>query len=140
MATNGTSKNGEGGLKGKRKQFLALYPKVRSITVAADGVGVHRRTIYKWRDTCKEFAEAFAEAREQIADELEAKALERAITGDPEDRGSHVLMIFLLKGLRREVYGDHRELRHEGSGGGPIIIERRVPRPNYDDDTNADSR
>lgn len=88
-----------------------------TVTGACIAAGVDRKTWYNWVRDDETFAEHVASAKEQVADRLEQAAIERATAFiEPSD----TLLIFLLKGLRREVYGDKREI--SGPDGGPIPI------------------
>ena len=86
--------------------------------------------IDKWRKQDKEFDEACAAADSLVADRLEVAAVNRAVDGvqepvvshgkvvmDPDTgkplmmrRYSDGLLQFLLKGRKRELYGDRREI------------------------------
>jgi len=87
-------------------------------------------TIRLWRQADKEFDENFTDAESVVTDSLEKEAIRRARNGvleplvaggkvviDPSTdepmqirRYSDGLMQFLLKGRRRDVYGDKREV------------------------------
>ena len=92
--------------------------------------------VRKWRHEDREFDEACADAEATVTDSLERAAIMRARDGimepvvsggkvmmDPSDptkilyqrRYSDGLMQFLLRGRRREVYGDKREVDLQGS-------------------------
>jgi hypothetical protein len=106
--------------------FLAAFLRVRNVTKAAKIVGVARSGVYGHARYSPEFAQRFQDAKEAICDEVEQTALERAIVGDPSDRGSHVLSIFILKNWRPEVYGETIEHRHTGRDGGPIQVQQMI--------------
>src|SRR5262245_54629185 len=97
---------------------------------AAAAAGVTRQAAYLYRKQDDEFAKAWAEAEEEGCDELEREARRRAVEGVPrpifldgqqvgvEIQYSDRLLEFLLKGRRREVFGDKTEVT--GANGGPI--------------------
>lgn len=102
----------------KKRAFLAAYSQVGTITHAAKAAGVDRTLHFHWMKTDEQFVEAFAQARESFADELEFEAMRRARHGVQQDvfyQGvkiatkrdySDALIIFMLKGARPEKYGD----------------------------------
>lgn len=95
---------------------------------------VTQATVRKWRREDKEFDEAYTDAEASVTDTLEKEAIRRARNGvlepvvskgqlvmvkDAETgdlkplqmrRYSDSLLQFLLKGRRKEVYGDKREI------------------------------
>ena len=101
----------------KKVAFLAAYSKTGNILVSAASAGIDRRTHYQWLKDDPVYASAFADAKEDAIESLEAEALRRARTG------SDLLMIFLLKSLRPEKYCDKARVEHTGEGGGPIQSE-----------------
>jgi hypothetical protein len=134
---NGQSSNGQhdadDGLTPQQKAFLAAYALVGTVTGAASASKTRRTTHYLWVKQ-PEYARAFADAQEEAADRLEAEAITRAteglrrykfsrngeplkhpLTAEPyyEDVRSDILLIFLLKGLRPEKFGER--LEHRGS-------------------------
>lgn len=115
----------------KKRAFLAAYSQVGTITHAAKAAGVDRTLHFHWMKTDEEFADAFAQARESFADELEFEAMRRARHGVQQDvfyKGvkiatkrdySDALIIFMLKGARPEKYGDIQ-------GGGGINLNVNI--------------
>jgi hypothetical protein len=94
----------------KKRAFLAAYSICGSLTQAAKRAKIERRIHYHWlRDP--DYAEAFAEAREQAGDALEDEAMRRA------HAGSDTLVIFLLKGFRPERYRERFDARLSGEIG-----------------------
>lgn len=90
-----------------KKKFIEKYPELYTVTATCEGIGIGRQTFYDWlNDT--DFAQEYEQTKEAVADNLEAKALERAMAGL-----SDTLIIFLLKGLRREKFGDRHEFKGE---------------------------
>ena len=91
--------------------------------LACEAAEVGRSSHYRWLDD-PEYREAFDLAKEDAADILEAEAKRRAVEGVEEPAGwykgeaggvvrkySDTLLIFLLKGLRPEVYRERMEVR-----------------------------
>ena len=95
----------------KQRAFLAAFAVIGNVTGAAIAAGIHRRSHGNWLRH-PEYAEAFEDARQHSADHLEEVARARAV------QGSDVLLIFLLKGLRPEIYRERFE--HSGPRGGPV--------------------
>ena len=123
-------------LKPKQRAFLAAYAQSCTLKAAAVAAKVARRSHYHWLEE-PEYAAAFAEVREQVADFLEAEARRRAVYGiekrviyqgklcyqkefDPKTgelrstdkpltirEYSTSLLIFLLKAARPEKYRDN---------------------------------
>jgi hypothetical protein len=106
----------------KKRLFLDTYRTHGTIYHAAQAADVGRRTVYNWREADPEFAQAMDDAHEDATDALEESGYRRAIGGDT------TLTIFLLKGRRREVYGDRLSAEHSGPGGAPLptvlIVDR----------------
>ena len=108
----------------KKKAFLAAFRKTGNVRLACEAAEVGRSSHYRWLETDAAYEEAFELAKEDAADILEAEAKRRAIEGVLEpvgfykgEPGGHVrrysdtLLIFLLKGLRPEVYRERVEVR-----------------------------
>lgn len=122
----------------KKRALLAAFAEGGTILHACRAVGVGRRTHYGWMASDPAYAEAFADAREQAADALEAEARRRAVEGVEEPvyqggkqvgtirRYSDTLLIFLLKGARPEKYRDRVTAEHTGPGGGPLRVTHEV--------------
>jgi hypothetical protein len=113
--------------------FLRALREERSVTAACLRAGIDRTAAYRHRRDDAEFAEAWRGVDTAITDDLEREAIRRAVDGveEPEfykgeivgstRRYSDSLLQFLLKGRRREVYGDRTELT--GADGGPIQLQ-----------------
>jgi hypothetical protein len=98
--------------------FLAILAAGSSVSAACRAAGYARSSAYHWRKTDADFAQDWAQAREEGTDLLEDEALRRAsvgvekpvyyqgqkigVTHDPSDR----LMIFLLQARRPDIYRD----------------------------------
>jgi hypothetical protein len=102
----------------KRESFLKTLAETSTVSRAARVAGIKRSTLYKWRKEDETFALAWDEALEEGIDKLEAEAVRRAKDGTQEpvyyqgkqvgtiQRYSDTLLIFLLKKLRPEKFGD----------------------------------
>ncbi len=110
----------------RQAAFLYAYSIIGIIEHAASAANVSRRTVLRWRSNDPKFAAAYADAKEMAVDGLVDRAIHLAIVGnkrlvfrngqaltDPltgdfyvEIKPSDLLMIFLLKYLLPEQYGD----------------------------------
>ena len=90
-----------------QERFLKAYARAGTILQASKASGVSRTRFYEWQERdAQGFRERLEHARERYADKLERLMHERLV--DPTgNRGSDVLLIFALKALRREKYGDN---------------------------------
>ena len=100
-----------------KRLFLKEYSQCGNITLAAEVVGIVRRTHYRWIEEDPDYYAAFKSATEEATDRLEAEARRRAVDGVEVPTGwykgepgayvrrySDVLLIFLLKGAAPEKY------------------------------------
>jgi transposase-like protein len=101
--------------KARKETILKALEEGHTVSFAAGLVGVHRVTVYKWRDSDPEFREAFDQAMQTGVDLLEAEARKRAV------EGSDSLLMFLLKGKRPHEYRERYELEHRG-GEQPVEL------------------
>lgn len=102
----------------RKPTFLAAFADAGTVTTACQIAGVSRQTHYNWLAEDPDYAEAFAEAREQLVESLESEAVRRAREGvaEPVFQGgqqvgtvrkySDTLLIFLLKANRPDKYRD----------------------------------
>ena len=81
--------------------FLAALSQSPNVAAAARAAGIDRSVPYKLFHADDNFKAAFIEAQETATDALEGRAYEMAMSGE-----SPALAMFLLKGRRREIYGD----------------------------------
>jgi hypothetical protein len=114
--------------------FIERLRETANVSRAAKSAGVDRRTVYRERERSGAFGEAWDDALEEGTDYLEEEARRRAYEGmrKPVYQGgrrvgeiqeySDTLMIFLLKGRRREVYGDRVEQENRGT----VTHEHRI--------------
>jgi hypothetical protein len=91
-------------------RVLRALAKGGSLTLAADAAGMSRNALNMWRLADEEFAAEMADAIEQGTDRLEDVAVERAINGN-----SDTMLIFTLKGRRRDKWGDKQQVEHSGN-------------------------
>ena len=91
----------------RRRIFLEEYAKFGTKTTAAKIAGISRVTIDKWEKSDKEFSDLMKQANEEMIESLEKCAIERATAVD----GSDPLLMFMLKSLDRNKYGER--IRHE---------------------------
>ncbi len=102
-----------------KKAFLEAFRRSGNITLAARCVRVSRRSHYRWLSRDSGYGQAFEIARVEAADLLEDEARRRAVEGVEEPVGwykgepggvvrrySDTLLIFLMKALMPEVYGN----------------------------------
>lgn len=107
--------------------FLESYVETGNVSLSAKAAGINKSTVYKRRDSDPDFAARLEDARRMAADVLEAEAIRRAVKGVDEPhfyrdkvagytrKYSDVLLIFLLKGLKPDVYGDKTRVT------GPVV-------------------
>jgi hypothetical protein len=87
--------------------FLREYARMGTILHAAEAVGITRWTVDDWRKKYPEFEDKFRHAKDDITQKLEDTAISKAMAGDD------TLLIFLLKGLRPDIYTERRHVRIE---------------------------
>lgn len=115
-----------------RPAFLASLSLVGNVTEAARAAKIDRSAAYDERKRDKQFAQAWDDAMDMAADELELEARRRAYEGVDEPvfgslggssgsgeigtirRYSDTLLIFLLKGARPEKYRESYNVNHAG--------------------------
>jgi hypothetical protein len=108
----------------QQRAFLAAFRNTGNVRLACEAAKVGRSSHYRWLNQDPAYREAFAVAKEEVADLLEAEAFRRAVDGVEKPVGWHkgkpggyvreysdTLLIFLLKGLRPEKYGDRVQVR-----------------------------
>ena len=99
----------------KKSKAIEIYAETCSVTGACSGVGIARSTWYTWLKEDEDFAEEVNKAREHVANVLEQEAVKRALAK------SDLLIIFLLKGLKPDVYHDRvsSEITHNNKVSDP---------------------
>jgi hypothetical protein len=100
-----------------QQRFLTAYTQLGNITAASEAAGISRQNHYDWMAEVPGYPAAFRQAGEAAVDRLVEEARRRAMLG------SDVLLIFLLKGLRPEVFRDnhHLTVRSKVDHGGTIV-------------------
>lgn len=112
--------------------IIAALAAGSTVLLAAQEAGVNKTTAYRWRESDKDFAQAWDDALEEGTDRLEQEALRRARDGVSKpvfhkgnvvghvQEYSDTLAIFLLKARRPEVYRERASLEHTGPNGQPL--------------------
>ena len=103
--------------RGRRPQweprFVEVFGATGNVRLAASAAGVSRSAPYKRAQASTAFADAWAQAREDAVDMLEAEARRRALAS------SDSLLVFLLKSERPDKYRERTsvdirlDIRHE---------------------------
>lgn len=114
----------------RQRAFLAGYVLGHGIRAAQRLSGIDWKTHYKWLDNEPLYGEHFELVKRFLADAAEEEAYRRAFVGyETGSRGkrhsthksySDALAIFLLKGMKPNVYGRYAP---DPSSGGPSAIE-----------------
>jgi hypothetical protein len=91
----------------KKFAFLNALHDGHTVTKAAKAAGVARRTLYDIREREVDFRAAWDQAIEEGADRVQQEVRDRAL--DKNDPKSHILLIFLLKGLRPQFKENYRD-------------------------------
>jgi hypothetical protein len=108
----------------QQRAFLAAFRKTGNVRLACEAAKVGRSSHYRWLSQDPAYRDAFAVAKEEAADLLEAEAFRRAVHGWDEPVGwykgkaggvvkrySDALLIVLLKALRPNRYKERVEMR-----------------------------
>lgn len=85
-------------------RFLSLLESTFSVSAAASGAGIDRRTAYRHKDSDPEFSARWESALANAIDSLEEAAYKRA------REMSDTLAIFLLKTRRPDLYRDRQDV------------------------------
>jgi hypothetical protein len=118
--TDGNSKrlkNAQRTTAAQKQRFIRALTKVPSVKHAALAAGFSRRTAYDLRKADEEFNQAWVAAIESSVDEVENRAFEIALKGDPQVAAN--LITFLLRCHKPEVY---RERVEAAVAAGVIIL------------------
>jgi transposase-like protein len=100
----------------KKAKFLSVLAEGGSVTQAARAIGIACKNVYAWRNKDQQFKADWEDAVEQGTDCLK----DEAVRGTKDH--SNTLLIFLLKGRRKERYAERQE--HTGKNGGPITLRQ----------------
>ena len=110
----------------KKQKFLEAYARLGNASAAAEETGINRRSHTRWLES-KAYRKQFEEAEDQATEVLEREALRRAVDGRDEPvyfngvqvgtvkKYSDVLLIFLLKAKRPDVYRERYDARIQAS-------------------------
>ena len=109
---------------GNKRRFLEEYARRGNIGGAARAANVSRSQHWVWLND-PEYKAAFNDAKEDACDRLIEEAHRRAVEGwdeGPIRKYDSTLLIFLIKGMRPDVYRDNwrGELTHTGS----LVVSR----------------
>lgn len=122
--------------------FLAALAEVPVVARACAAVGIERSTAYRAREADERFAQAWDDAMEEGIDKAEQEAFRRAVEGT--DKGvwhqgqlvgservySDALLALFLKGRRKTVYAERKELTGADGQALPaaqVVIATGVP-------------
>jgi hypothetical protein len=94
----------------KKRAFLAAFSRCGSLSMAAKRAKVDRRTHYNWLKDDPWYVEAFRQAVIEAGDSLQDKLTEMAFEGNV------TAAIFLLKGLKPEIFRDRQAVEFQWSG------------------------
>ena len=107
----------------RKEKFLKAYAKLGNASKAAELTGIPRVTHSFWLKKSEAYRKAFELADDEATEVLEAEALRRAVEGTSEPvyfngvqvgttkKYSDVLLIFLLKSKRPDVYRERYDAR-----------------------------
>lgn len=119
-----------------RRLFIKHLRKSGNVTRAAEAAGVSRNQLYLARRDDPDFALAWEEALEGAMDDLEATLLRRALEGTDKPvffggkecgtvkSYSDSLGMFLLKGRRRDIFGERSGQKKTQVGGAVAGVEK----------------
>ena len=111
----------------KRAAFLSALADCGNVADAARQAGIARNALYLWKRDDSDFAAEWEAALIAGGETLEEEAVRRARDGWDEPvwyqgqqvgtvrRYSDTLLIFLLKGLMPEKYGERQKIEHSGA-------------------------
>ncbi len=88
--------------------FLTALEDTHLVTESAKRAGIHRDTAYDRRSKDEAFARAWGDVEERSTEIHEQIAVKRAAAG------SDLLLMFLLKARRPDVYREHHHVQHAG--------------------------
>jgi hypothetical protein len=94
-------------LEHDKARALRSYCRYGVVSRACVAASIGRTTWYRWRQEDPAFDSLARDAEEAVGDRLEAVAIKRATK---KEGASDTLLIFLLKSLRRERFGDKHSL------------------------------
>lgn len=98
----------------KKAAFVAALAEYGAVGNAAKVVGIHRATVYKWKEADPLFARDVDAAIDDAMDDVEVSLIKR---GKDKDT---IAAIFMLKGHRPEKYADRVKADVNHTGAAPI--------------------
>lgn len=100
-----------------KAKVIEHYGQVGTLLEACKRAGQTYSVVRDWRDSDPGFALALRHADDLYLQVIEDKARQIALDdGDPKT------VMFLLKCIGRDKYGETRRIEHSGPGGAPITI------------------
>lgn len=87
----------------RKAQFKNAFKKLGTIVKASEATGIARATHYQWCRDDAEYKNTFHEAQADFAETVENVLFDRVLN---DKKCAPVLVIFALKGLMRDKYGD----------------------------------
>src|SRR5208282_6763787 len=98
----------------KKVAFIEQLRRNPSVTAACIALKIGRDTVYRHKHKDKHFSADWDAALPIGVDALEDEVIDRAF--DRSDKASHLLLMFYLKGRRKEIYAEHlkADLNHQG--------------------------
>ena len=142
----------------KQKFLRKLVTTAGNVTKAAQAIRISRNTAYDHKKANADFAQAWNDVIEAVADQMEQEVFRRAVKGVLEPiyyKGQMVakirkfsdrLLEFGLKGKRPEVYRERLDLNAHHSGSLDVNIQATIdqiynddgnPEPHFDPDPQA---
>lgn len=116
-----------------RRRILKALARGGSYTLAAEAADIGRTALHAWLNDDEEFKAECLGAIEAGTDRLEDVAVQRAVDG-----GSDTMLIFTLKGRRREKWGDKQQVEHSGTVNFAEALDAAATRlKKFDDDGPA---
>lgn len=124
-----------------QRAFLAGFVRAKGIRRAERLSGVSRNAHYTWLKNDNRYYECFREAKKIVADDIEEEVFRRAFHGFymPIIYGgkitgwykgySDALAMFLLRGVKRGVYGPNAEPEYDGPTSMEITIRKEGEPP-----------
>jgi hypothetical protein len=97
--------------------IIEHYGDCGTLLEASKRAGVTYSIAKAWKDSDPAFALALQQSHGVFVQTIEEKARQIAL-GDSDPK----MVMFFLRCLDREKYGDTRRMEHTGPGGGPIMI------------------
>lgn len=122
----------------KKRLFIHYLAQTCNMTKSAELAGVHRATIYVWRDNDPVFAADVQQARERgferCEDEMHRRAYEGTVVATKSGlirEYSDTLAIFLAKAHKPERYSERLKQELSGPGGVPLDTDKISARMNF---------